>query len=74
MNAEKRRQPGLGWKALRSGVYEHSSGVRVHMIGLARYPAGNSKSGNCWPESARLGRAIDEQGGNRKRGLMVWAL
>jgi len=35
---------------------------------------GHHVSGTACPESQKLGKCIREQGGNRKRGTMVWAL
>jgi hypothetical protein len=69
------RRPGNGWKAYtESPVWEHTSGIRVHTAGLLRLPDGTIINGEHWPECKTLWRAIREQGGTRRRGLMVWAL
>lgn len=73
MNA-KRRRPGGGWTWLGSSVWEHSTGLRIHGLGAARMPDGTHVSGMSWDQYFPLARAIREQGGNRKRGLMVWGL
>lgn len=63
------RSPGPGWVRLSGSVYEHSSRIRIHTLGTIRFSDGSFRSENdsAW-------RAIRRQGGNRKRGLMVWAL
>lgn len=72
------RKPGPGWK--RAGlpdvsVWDHVSGVRVHTFGLCRLRSGEFvNGGNIYPAMKLLDRAIREQGGNRRRGAMVWAL
>lgn len=69
------RRPGSGWKAYEiAPVWEHSTGLRVHEGGLCRLPSGSMVDGERWPECVSLQRAILEQGGTRRRGLMVWAL
>jgi hypothetical protein len=51
-------------------VWEHTSGLRIHLRGMAKLPDGPSVS---W----RLADEYDakrQQGYNVKRALMVWAL
>jgi hypothetical protein len=54
-------------------VYDHVSGVRLHLLGLVRLPTGEQVSANEWPESSAVWRYEQLNGGNRKRGLMAWA-
>jgi len=67
-------KPGPGWK--RAGiapVSEHISGIRVHVFGM--YRIGQTwVDGTQWPESQEMHRYIRINGGNRKRGVMAWAL
>lgn len=65
------RKPGTGWKYLGSSVWGHESGVRVHCLGFARMPDGAMHRS----DGDRLAEGyIRLSGGNRKRGLMMWAL
>lgn len=66
-------KPGSGWKHLGGAVYEHSSGVRAHVLGVVRLPDGTHIHGDAWPEYSRLRRMIAINGGNRKRGVLAWA-
>lgn len=68
------RRPGIGWKKLCQSVYEHSSGTRIHCLGIVRFPDGSYVFANRWPECRDVARARKEQGGSMKRGLMVYAL
>ena len=69
------RRPGKGWKAYeQSPVWEHVSGIRVHALGLCRLKDGTIIDGSRWPESNNLQKAVREQGGTNRRGLMVWGL
>lgn len=63
-----------GWKQVGPSVWDHTSGVRIHAAGLVRMVSGQVVYGNKWPESRYLDRAIRINGGNRKRGVMAWAL
>ncbi len=69
-----RTRPGPGWKHLGCAVYEHSSGMRIHTHGLCRFRGGPFIDGTMWPEWQKLNMAIRVNGGNRRRGVMVWAL
>lgn len=55
-------------------MYDHVSGIRVHTAGMCQMPDGQFVYGRSWPESRALDRAVAEQGGNRRRGVMVWAM
>lgn len=72
------RKPGNGWHKVSQNapVWEHKSGLRVHTFGLCRLPGSKRflNGGNVYPEIKLLDRAIREQGGNRRRGVMVWAM
>ena len=66
-------RPGLGWSHLGGAVYGHTSGVRVHLSGMIRTINGKHYSLNSCVGG--LGwHLIAINGGNRKRGLMAWAL
>lgn len=66
-------RPGHGWQHLGGSVYEHSSGIRMHMLGFVKLKNGKSLSASQWPESHDAARMIRINGGNRRRGLMAWA-
>lgn len=55
-------------------MWEHTTGIRVHTSGLMRLSNGEFASANRWPESQESARYIKISGGNRRRGLMCWAL
>ena len=67
-------RPGEGWKSLGSSVWEHPSGIRIHVGGgLIR----TSEGKRFWLNSiiGRMGwQLIKINGGNKKRGLMAWAM
>jgi len=67
-------RPGPGWKHLNGPVWEHESGVRVHIGGLVRLPDMTIVTVNKWPERKEAGYYIKINGGNKKRGLMAWAM
>ena len=69
-----KRKPGRGWKNVGCSVWEHDSGLKVHMMGFAAIPGGPIISGRSWPECKELDRWIQIAGGNQKRGAMLWAL
>lgn len=65
------RRPGSGWKHIEgSAVWEHTTGLRIHLLGMARLPDGQSVPWR-WPDEYDAKR---QQGYNTKRALMVWAL
>lgn len=66
-------RPGRGWSHVAGSVYEHTSGLRLHVGGLIRLPNGQCVSANEWPESRTVRWYVRANGGNRKRGLMAWA-
>lgn len=67
-------RPGSGWRHLAGAVYEHTNGTRMHMLGLIKKPDGSFLDANKWPESRYAARLIRINGGNRRRGLMAWAM
>ena len=69
-----RTKPGPGWKRLGPAVWEHVSGTRIQVGGMVRLPSGRHVFESRWPENKGADRAIAICGGNRKRGMMVWAL
>lgn len=75
-----RTKPGPGWTNIHThhgeptSVWDHASGIRLHIIGLVSFADGKSLWVNQWPDSAIADRCIRIAGGNRKRGLMLWAL
>jgi hypothetical protein len=73
--ANRIAKPGPGWKHLGCAVWEHASGVRIHVAGLVGLPStGHFVYADRWPESQDAYRCIRIAGGSRKRGLMIWAL
>ncbi len=67
-------KPGIGWKQLGQGVWEHVSGLRIHMLGGVRLPDHRSVWAESWPISQELYKFIRIAGGNRRRGLMMFGL
>ena len=69
-------RPGSGWsRAGAAPVYDHApTGIRVHIFGVCRTPSGDVIDGNDVRHYGHLSRSIRIAGGNRKRGVMVWAL
>jgi hypothetical protein len=68
------RRPGPGWRFVGSACWKHTSGVGVHVLGLAFMPDGTVRRASEWPASGMADGYIRLAGGNRKRGLMMWAL
>ena len=68
------RKPGLGWRRVSNCVFEHDSGIALHVSGLLRTDEGRIVSANIWPESKLADFATLVSGGNRRRGLMLWAM
>ena len=70
------RRPGPGWQqnTITKAVWDHDSGMRLHMLGMLRLPNGEIRQANQWPTSQLADGCIRVAGGNRKRGLMIWAL
>lgn len=67
-------RPGNGWKHIYGPVYEHKSGARIHTLGYLRLPNGDFFSDTKYPESLEARRIVRINGGNKKRGLMAWAM
>jgi len=38
------RRPGAGWKQISGPVWEHTSGLRVHVLGMAMLPDGENQA------------------------------
>jgi hypothetical protein len=68
------RRPGPGWRFVGSACWKHDSGVGVHLLGMAFMPDGTVRHESTWPSSQIASGYIRLAGGNRKRGLMMWAL
>jgi hypothetical protein len=70
------RRPGPGWRqnTITKSIWDHESGMRLHMLGMLRLPNGEIRQANQWPTSQLADGCIRVAGGNRKRGLMIWAL
>lgn len=65
------RRPGKGWKNVGNGsVWEHTTGLSIHLLGVVMTPNGEHIS---WDWSDEI-NAKEQQGWNKKRALMVWAL
>lgn len=68
-------RPGAGWTHLAGPVWRHTSGVRIHTMGVVRLPDKTTHlSLSNWRESELGRRLVRINGGNRKRGLMAWAI
>ena len=69
-------RPGPGWYHVGSACWDNSKyDVRVHVGGHCLVKlSGNFISGTVWPESRNLDRCIEICGGNRRRGVMIWAM
>jgi len=68
------RRPGPGWRFVGSGVWDHVSGMRLHCLGLLVMPDGKIRRATEWPSSDIAEGYVCVAGGNRKRGLMMWAM
>ena len=66
-------RPGPGWSKLAGAVYQHRTGLRIHIYGLCWWIGGRLVRGRLWPESQWLDLFIRANGGNRRRGVMAWA-
>lgn len=67
-------QPGPGWHHVNGAVWDHTSGLRCHLLGTARLATGEVVEGTNWPEAMRLWWFIRANGGSRRRGVLAWAL
>ena len=63
-----------GWKPLGGAVYEHTSGIRAHAYGVCGLSPEPLVFGNQWPESQCLDHFVRLCGGNRRRGVLAWAM
>ena len=68
-----KRKPGRGWEHLGGAVWERTV-TRIHVGHAMCRMGGEWVPGEIWPVSFDVRRHIAEQGGNRRRGIMVWAL
>ena len=68
-------RPGCGWKHVAGSVWDHKpTGLRLHVGGaLVQFPGTGFCYGMLWPEGRSVDRCIEIAGGNRRRGLMIWA-
>ena len=70
-------RPSAGWYNVGGPCYDNANygGLRIHADGYCRLPlTGRFVSGNQWPESKNLNLFVRVCGGNRLRGIMVWAM
>lgn len=67
-------RPGLGWEHLAGPVWDHTSGARIHTAGIVRLPDKTHLSLYNWRENELGRRLVRINGGNKKRGLMAWAV
>lgn len=68
-------RPGPGWRYLASGVWEHTSKARIHIGGgMIRLPDKTHLTLCHWTDGELGRRLVKINGGNRKRGLMAWAM
>ena len=66
--------PGIGWTHLGGAVYEHISGTRIHIGGMVKLLDNTYLSLNNCHENELGNLLVAINGGNRKRGLMAWAV
>ena len=67
--------PGRGWRQLKGPVWEHENGTRIHTGGLIlRDPSGVIAPIKEWEHRKLLWKLTKINGGNKKRGLMAFAL
>lgn len=64
------KRPGVGWKHVAGSVWEHTTGLRIHLLGITRLPDGHCMPW-CFDDQYA---ALRQQGYNVKRALMVWSL
>ena len=68
-----RPRPGRGWEQ-NGRCYDHDSGLRITVgYAMCRLPSGDVINGELWPESRTVRHWIAVAGGNRRRGVMMWA-
>jgi len=67
-------KPGIGWKQLKGPVWEHKKGVRIHISGLILRIGGISAPVDEFNNRDLLNKLVKVNGGNKKRGLMAFAL
>lgn len=65
-------RPGKSWIHLGGAVWGHMNGTRIHVSGMIRYPDGTIFSTCGYDRETH--RYIRINGGNRKRGLMAFAV
>jgi plasmid replication initiation protein len=65
---------GPGWRQLSGSVFEHASGVRIHIYGMCLLPDGECVYRRKRPWDRFMYQCIRIHGGNRRRGIMAWAL
>ena len=77
MSCPKHYRPGPGWFQYKQtpAVWEHKpTGVRVHVAGLIRLAPLHTMWMDKAPFRPLPQFLIKVNGGNRKRGLMAWAM
>lgn len=67
-------RPGSGWTHLAGSVWEHTSGARIHTLGIVRMPDKTYHSLHRAVGDNLGRRLVQINGGNIKRGLMAWAV
>ena len=68
------KRPGAGWKRIAGAVFDHDSGVRLHVLGLCKLPNGRLVTDGDYDQYLLQQKLIKINGGNRRRGMMAWAL
>lgn len=66
-------KPGEGWEYMAGAVWRHSSGARIHLMGVVRLSNRDCHNLNHISGGAMGRLMVRANGGNRKRGLMSWA-
>ena len=65
-------RPGPGWTHINGSVWGHRNGIRIHTLGLIRFPGDPHYP--VRPDMGEWFRLAMVNGGNRKRGLMALAI
>lgn len=62
------------WNHLGGSVFEHESGMRIHLLGTVRLADGKTHlSCDTLSQSKPFHHALKLQGYNRRRAIMSWA-
>ncbi len=63
-----------GWSHISGSVYEHKTGLRIHLLGIAKMPNGTVVDWQRWDQFKGMMSALKIQGHNHRRAMMHWAI